>query len=102
MILTASVIFPGLGAGAMLSILGGGSVVALAGWLVQRLVARTPTPAIDRAGKAAWRMPPLERLAPLVLGRGERLWLGTLRLYLVVAGGLVLVRIVHLALTHQL
>ena len=47
-------------------------------------------------------MPPLDTLAPAMLGRGEKAWLGILRLYLVVAGGFVLVRIIHLALTHQL
>ncbi|MES1974247.1 MAG: NRAMP family divalent metal transporter [Pseudomonadota bacterium] len=101
-ILTASVLFPDLGASAMLWILGGGSALALAGWIVLRLIAGGSGEPIDRAGKADWRMPPLQALAPAILGRGEKLWLGTLRLYLIVAGGLVLARIIHLALTHRL
>ncbi|MDE2488648.1 MAG: hypothetical protein KGO51_14745 [Alphaproteobacteria bacterium] len=45
-----------------------------------------------------WRMPPLERLAPVRMSAGEKLWMGVLRGYLVLSGGLVLVRIVQLAL----
>ena len=86
----------------MLWILGGGSALALAGWIVLRLVSAGRSETIDRRGKADWRMPPLDALAPAIMGRGEKLWLGILRLYLVVAGGLVLFRIVHLALTHRL
>ncbi|WP_287979620.1 NRAMP family divalent metal transporter [Sphingomonas sp.] len=101
-ILTGSVLIPGFGAGAMLWILGVGTTVAAIGWLSQRVLARAPADIIDRSGRAEWRMPPLDALAPARMGRGERLWLGALRLYLVVAGGLVLVRIIHLALMHQL
>ena len=101
-ILTASVLFPTIGAAAMLWILGGGSVLALIGWVGLRLLTGGTAEAIDRRGRADWRMPPLDTLAPAMLGRGEKAWLGILRLYLVVAGGFVLVRILHLALTHQL
>ncbi len=101
-VLTASVLFPDLSAVTMLSILGGGSSAALIGWFALRLFVGTGGEAIDRTRKAEWRMPPLHALAPAMLGRGERLWLGILRLYLVVAGGLVLVRIIHLALTQRL
>jgi hypothetical protein len=44
-----------------------------------------------------WRMPPLHRLAPARLSLAAKTWMGVLRLYLVVAGGLVLFRIVMLA-----
>ena len=101
-ILTASVLFPTIGAAAMLWILGGGSALALIGWVLMRLLTGGTAEAIDRRGRADWRMPPLDTLAPAMLGRGEKAWLGILRLYLVVAGGSVLVRIIHLALTHQL
>jgi Mn2+/Fe2+ NRAMP family transporter len=101
-ILTASVLFPALSAAAMLWILGGGGVLALAGWLVLRLRSGTAGGHVDRTGQSDWRMPPLDALAPAIIGRHEKLWLSVLRLYLVVAGGLVLVRIVHLALMHRL
>ena len=45
-----------------------------------------------------WRMPPLDQLPPAKLSLAAKTWMGVLRLYLVVAGGLVLFRIVMLAL----
>jgi hypothetical protein len=42
-------------------------------------------------------MPPLEQLPPARLSMLEQVWLIVLRAYLVVAGGLVLIRIVTLA-----
>jgi hypothetical protein len=42
-------------------------------------------------------MPPLDQLAPANLSLAARTWMGVLRLYLVVAGGLVMFRIVMLA-----
>jgi Mn2+/Fe2+ NRAMP family transporter len=45
-----------------------------------------------------WRMPPLQQLAPAKLSLAAKTWMGVLRLYLVVAGGLVLFRIVMLAI----
>ena len=101
-ILTASVLIPDLGATAMLWILGGGLGIALLGWIAQQLIAPVRAVPIDRTGRDDWRMPPLDALAPATLRRGEKLWLTVLRLYLVVAGGLVLIRIGQLALTHQL
>ena len=47
--------------------------------------------------RAAWRMPPLDRLPPAKLSLAAKTWMGVLRLYLIVAGGLVLFRIVSLA-----
>ena len=51
-------------------------------------------PALDRA---VWRMAPLHRLPPLVLSVGARRWMLVLRLYLVAACALVVVRVVQLA-----
>jgi hypothetical protein len=45
----------------------------------------------------AWRMPPLAELLPRQLTTLNRVWLIVLRAYLIVAAGLVLVRIVQLA-----
>ena len=52
---------------------------------------------IDRSGQSIWRMPPLGQLAPARLTPLTRIWMVVLRFYLIVAGGLVLVRIVQLA-----
>ena len=45
-----------------------------------------------------WRMPKLSELGPARLSRASRIWMAALRLYLVLAGGLVLARIVMLAI----
>jgi hypothetical protein len=44
-----------------------------------------------------WRMPPLNQLPPARLTALERIWLIVLRGYLLIAAGLVLIRIVMLA-----
>jgi NRAMP (natural resistance-associated macrophage protein)-like metal ion transporter len=99
-ILTASVVVPDLGERAIAAILAGGSAVGLGVWLVARLMQARSPEVIDRTGRETWRMPPLDDLAPAVRSRSERIWMGVLRLYLAVAGGLILVRIVYLALVH--
>jgi len=45
-------------------------------------------------------MPPLAELPPLQFSRGSLAWMAALRFYLIMAGGLVLLRIVSLALSH--
>ena len=97
-ILTASVLFPGLSSGVMLAILGGSLGVAALGWAASRLLGKGGREPISRAGKMSWRMPPLHLLPPPRLGGLEKVWMAALRGYLVVAAGLVLVRIVQLAI----
>jgi hypothetical protein len=100
-ILTAAVLFPGLGEGAMIALLAGGGVGAIAVWMMAGgLRRRVPenAPGVDRALGASWRMPPLSELPPRRLTRAEQVWLVVLRGYLFVAAGLVLVRIVSLAI----
>jgi hypothetical protein len=62
------------------------------------------TPAEEIAAPAtsrdAWRMPPLDQLAPAKLSLAAKTWMGALRLYLVVAVALVLFRVVMLAIGH--
>jgi NRAMP (natural resistance-associated macrophage protein)-like metal ion transporter len=109
MILTLSVLFPGMGESTILGILIGGSLLAIivaAGIkLAQRSSARAAPVAADAALRAHnessrdnWRMPPLNQLPPARLTTLNRVWLIVLRTYLVVAAGLVLVRIVALAI----
>jgi hypothetical protein len=58
---------------------------------------RTP---IDRTGQAMWRMPPLRTLEPARMTPATRFGMLALRGYLLIAGGLILVRIVQLASSH--
>jgi len=100
-ILTASVLYPDITDTQILWILGVGGVLvamgaAVAMWLSQGSATRVgPRPAAQRRG---WRMPPLDLLEPATITVSLRLWMIVLRVYLVVAVGMVVVRIVQLAL----
>jgi len=101
-ILTASVLFPGIEARQIFEILGFGSAIAVS--LSLMLMLKDDMPAagpVNRTHKESWLMPPLHRLAPARLTPLAKGWMGILRLYLVVAGGMVLFRIVELAVTGQ-
>jgi NRAMP (natural resistance-associated macrophage protein)-like metal ion transporter len=106
-VLTAAVVFPSITSTAILTILGVGTGLAvLAGgyqWLRHR---RHPhhtdtTAAVDPQLRASWRMPQLALLTRPKLSTGRRLGLTVLRGYLVIAAGMVVVRVVQLALAHQ-
>jgi Mn2+/Fe2+ NRAMP family transporter len=101
-ILTASVLFPAISGMHILAILAGGSVLALALSLSARMIDTRRGPRISEpvrftaADRLTWRMPPLDELPPARLTALDRTWLVVLRGYLVVAAGLVLVRIILL------
>lgn len=102
-ILTASVLFPNKTNGTViLSILAGGSVLALiaaiASGALRRLPLTTEGPKVWN--REMWRMPPLSQLCPAQMSRASRIWMIVLRGYLVLAGGLVLVRIIMLAMNN--
>ncbi len=100
-ILTAAVLFPDLGEGMIFGVLGGGGLFAFLAWsgiqLRGQLRGRAATSPIDRSGKTNWRMLPVDLLPPRAMTLAEKMWMGVLRGYLVLAGGLVLVRILQLA-----
>jgi Mn2+/Fe2+ NRAMP family transporter len=99
--LTASVLFPDMGATTFVALLGGGTVFTLAIASVLLIVRHDDRRVwIDAFGRMIWRMPPLDQLPPAQLTPLTRIWLGVLRGYLVVAGGLVLWRIVELAISR--
>lgn len=102
-ILTMSVLFPDeTNERTIVGILAGGGVVAAAIALALtafgRRDAAEPPAAPLALNRDAWRMPPLSRLPKAKLSIAAKTWMGVLRLYLVVAGGLVLIRIVTLAI----
>jgi NRAMP (natural resistance-associated macrophage protein)-like metal ion transporter len=99
--LTASVLFPDMGEKALFALLGGGTVFTLALAAVLMIVRREDRRVwIDGFGRMIWRMPPLDQLTAAQLTPLTRIWLGVLRGYLVIAGGLVLWRIVELAISR--
>jgi Mn2+/Fe2+ NRAMP family transporter len=99
-ILTASVLHPDISETTILTILGGGLLFTVA-VAVMLLVIRRDDRRIwmDSFGRMIWRMPPLDQLPPALMTPLTRIWLGVLRGYLLVAGGLVLWRIVELAVS---
>jgi len=98
-ILTGSVLFPHMGSGEMIAVLAGGGAATLGAWAASTLLAgRRGEAPIDRSGRETWRMPPLETLAPKPMTALNRTWMFVLRGYLLLAAGLVLFRIVQLAL----
>jgi hypothetical protein len=82
------------------AVLVAGGVTALVTYLIFGTVRRpadTPGGSASQSPGDIWRMPPLAELAPRRLTTLNRVWLFVLRAYLIVAAGLVLVRIVQLA-----
>jgi Mn2+/Fe2+ NRAMP family transporter len=101
-ILTASVLFPGITSAQITGIMAGcgAAMVLAAGYaLARRLRAGALAAApVDRAGRDSWRMPPLALLRRPAMSTGRKIGMSALRLYLAVAMILVIVRIVELAL----
>ena len=102
-ILTASVLFPQITAAQIIAVLGVGATVAGAAafGFLWRHRAAPPSPAMTRPERDGWRMAPLDELPPGHLTPLNRAWMVALRAYLVVAGGLLLVRIAQLATTNS-
>jgi len=103
-VLTASVLFPAISSRQIIDIMTacGGAGVLAAGYALSRRLrsGRAPAPAVDRAGKEAWRMPPLSLLRRPDMSIGRKIGMGALRLYLGVAMILVIIKIAELALGH--
>jgi Mn2+/Fe2+ NRAMP family transporter len=101
-ILTASVMFPyAASEKVILAILGGGSILSVFVALGVLLTAGKDGPTANTAAenpsrRGNWRMPPPGELPPPHLSMAVKTWMVVLRAYLVLAAGLVLIRIVTL------
>ncbi|MFY9930855.1 MAG: divalent metal cation transporter, partial [Streptosporangiaceae bacterium] len=101
-VLTASVLFPGITDHQILAIFGACAIVSVAGGgltLLRSLRVRSSA-GVDRRDRETWRMPPLNMLSRPVMSSGRKLALTILRSYLAIAMVLVIVRIVQMALAH--
>ncbi|MEX3955937.1 NRAMP family divalent metal transporter [Trinickia sp. EG282A] len=109
-ILTAATVFPDITGATIVEILTGGIVLFVVGYLgtliAQRRVARPvlggehkPARGTDdaHAERDSWRMPPIDELPPPKLTLSTRVWMAALRGYLVIAVGLVVFKVVQLA-----
>ncbi len=102
-VLTAATLFPGLSGETIVAVLGGGSVLGVVGfaamqWLRRGEVRSLSNRVLDRHQRATWRMPPVDQLPPPSQSRITKIWMGVLRLYLVAAVVLVIVKVVQLAI----
>jgi len=98
-VLTAAVLFPALSAAAIYQIMAACAAAGVAAAVYGLLRARrAPAAPIERAGKEHWRMPPLAELTRPTLSTGRRLGMGALRLYLLIAMILVIIKLVQVAL----
>ncbi|MEX3925757.1 Nramp family divalent metal transporter [Paraburkholderia sp. BR10936] len=109
-ILTAATVYPDLSGAAIIKILVGGCGLAAAVYAAVELSRKSRRangtqdalplnkPALKEL-RNTWRMAPLEDLpAPQHLTLSTRVWMGVLRTYLVVAVGLVIVKVVQMAI----
>jgi Mn2+/Fe2+ NRAMP family transporter len=102
-ILTASVLFPDIAETQIFAVLTGGGIVALLMTVAvrahdrRRAIPSATTQSVDASLRATWRMPPLAELPPARLTLLNRTWMIVLRAYLFVAAGLLLFKIVQLA-----
>ena len=101
-ILTASVLFPNISSGAIVTILLGGAVAGLVVGVFltlrgrSRKAARLTVP-VEWEDRQTWRMPALNRLARPPVSLQRKIGLVTLRGYLLVAFALVVVKVVEIA-----
>jgi Mn2+/Fe2+ NRAMP family transporter len=100
-ILTASVLFPNLSGAVILGVLGWGGAAGVVVFAVTHLAARGRHEPIDRRGQAGWRMATLDALPAPGMSGGRRIWMAVLSGYLALAAGLVLLRILELAIRHH-
>jgi NRAMP (natural resistance-associated macrophage protein)-like metal ion transporter len=100
-ILTAAVLFPNITAPQIFMIMEGcgatGIIAAGYAFARRRRGAGASRP-IDRTGRQDWRMPPLTELSAPVRSTGYKIGMGALRLYLLIAMILVIIKIVQVAL----
>ncbi|GAC1524420.1 MAG: divalent metal cation transporter [Chloroflexota bacterium] len=105
-ILTASVLLDGITDSQILGILGGGVATAIVSVLGIKIfersrgISRSVEEVNDRSTRATWRMPPLSELPAAQIGLLNRLWMGILRVYLVIAAAMLIFKMVQLATGH--
>jgi hypothetical protein len=101
-VLTASVLFPGIAARQILGIVLGCAVAALAvgGWALTRSLRTRSSVELERRDRESWRMPPLNMLSKPVMSPGRKAVLAVLGSYMAIAMILVVIRIVQLAIGH--
>ncbi|MBX9848188.1 MAG: hypothetical protein K2X64_02750, partial [Rhodocyclaceae bacterium] len=107
-ILTAAVLFPDISDAHILGVLVGGSVLGVVLAFGVKLyekrkgiqVAQDNAVQLSQVERDNWRMPAMETLTPARLSLSSRMWMLVLRGYLVIAAGLLMVKLVVLAIAN--
>ncbi len=100
-ILTAAVLWPDMNERTLITMIAVCGALAVAGGVAAWFMRAPREKAIEDVSiRDEWRMPPLYELPPMQMTSATKLWMGVLRAYLVVAGGMVLYHIVRLAFSH--
>jgi len=101
-VLTVSVVFPGITGRQIIDIVLGCAAVAVAagGWTLIRSLRAHSSVEVDRRDRETWRMPPLNMLSKPVMSAGRKLTLTVLGSYMAIAMVLVIVRIIQLAIAN--
>ena len=101
-VLTASVLFPGITARQIIEIICAcGAAAAIgAAWTLIRARRSVGCVPVDRTGRESWRMPPLAMLSKPVMSTSRKVGLTILRSYLAIAMILVVVKLIQMALAH--
>jgi len=101
-VLTVSVVFPGISGRQILGILLGcvAAAAAAGGWTLIRSLRAHSSVEVDRRDRETWRMPPLNMLTKPVMSAGRKVALAVLGSYVAIATVMVIVRIVQMALAH--
>jgi Mn2+/Fe2+ NRAMP family transporter len=116
LVLTMAVLFPSVSSAQIIAVMAGclgfavviAAAVAGRAWLRRRRLGGSrgsgsraaAGPAVDRASKDSWRMPPLAMLAPVQMSLARRLGMAAMWVYLGLVIVLVVVRVIELALGH--
>ena len=105
-ILTASVLFPGISDTQILAIMAAGVGLAAVAVLGVKLYERwrgigaIEAQNFEVGDRSSWRMPPVAELAPANISLLNRVWMIALRGYLVIAATMLIVKMVQLATGH--
>jgi len=101
-VLTASVLFPGITGRQIVEIFLGCAVASLAagGWVLVRARRAHSSVEVDRSDRDSWRMPPLNMLSKPMMSAGRKAGLTALRTYLAISMVLVIVKIIQMAVGH--
>ena len=105
-ILSASVLFPDISYSQVMAVLIGGSALGIVVTVAVRFAERSRATSAAEAqqpgtvvvSRSQWRMPPLNQLPPARLTLMNRVWMGVLRAYLVIAANLLLLKLIQMAM----